>query len=70
MRSRRLWNRVSCLRLCGYAKGATRPSFSLVVPSLLPPDIYLSVDYFPNIFEKNHRLLGFAFDLGIHFDFT
>ena len=53
MRSRRLWNRVSCLRLCGYAKGATRPSFSLVVPSLLPPDICLSVDYFPNIFEKN-----------------
>ena len=65
MRSRQPWNRLSCFGPRGYAKGAARLSFSLVAPLLLPPDICRSVDYFPNIFEKNPCFLTFALRLGL-----
>ena len=54
----RLQNRVSCLRPCGYAKGATRLSSSLVAP-LLASACRLAA-YFPNIFEKNPCFLTFS----------
>lgn len=60
MRSRRLWNRLSCFGPRSYAKGATGPSFSLVALPLFPPDICRLVDYFPNIFEKNPCFLTFS----------